>query len=226
VLFAARPGLGRQCRLNLRAADVAALLAALEADGCWSSLDAVFTGYFPSPASVRAAARGIAAIRAANRDAVVCVDPILGDDGALYVGAETATAIRDELLPLATIATPNLFELGWLSGGEPADLAASAVAARRLGPSTVLVTSAPAADGEVATLLITPAAALARSAPHMADLPHGAGDLFAGLFLAHLLLGKGAEAALDAAMARLIRVLRASRGHEVLDLSALAADSK
>ena len=29
---------------------------------------------------------------------------------------ETAEAIRDQLVPLASIATPNLFELQWLTG--------------------------------------------------------------------------------------------------------------
>ena len=47
------------------------------------------------------------------------VDPVLGDAGRLYVAQETAEAIRDRLIPLADIATPNLFELGWLTGARP-----------------------------------------------------------------------------------------------------------
>jgi len=225
VLFAQRPGLGRQSRLDLGAADLAAMLAALEADGCWARIDAVLTGYFPSAASVRVAARAIGAIRASQSHALICVDPILGDDGALYVGAETAAAIRDELLPMASVATPNLFELGWLADAPCLDLAAVAAAAGRLDPPTVLVTSATAAGSEVTTLLVTPAAMFARTTPYVADLPHGAGDLLAGLFLAHLLKGAGSAAALDAALAQLVRVLRASQGREALDLSALDASA-
>ena len=44
VLLASRPGLGRMVRHELPASELADMLAALEADGCWPSLDAVLTG--------------------------------------------------------------------------------------------------------------------------------------------------------------------------------------
>ena len=46
------------------------VLAALEADGCWPTLDAVFTGYFPSAQSVAVAAQAISRIKAASADAI------------------------------------------------------------------------------------------------------------------------------------------------------------
>ena len=52
VLLASRPGLGRLSRYELPETDLSGMLAALQADGCWPMLDAVFTGYFPSPAAV------------------------------------------------------------------------------------------------------------------------------------------------------------------------------
>src|SRR6185503_8364639 len=109
VLVSSRPGLGRLVKHDLPATEIAGMLSALEADGCWSSLDAVFTGYFPSPQSVGAAAEAIAGIKAARPGIPVLVDPVVGDAGRLYVGQATAEAIRDALLPIATIATPNLF---------------------------------------------------------------------------------------------------------------------
>ena len=66
VLLASRPGLGHLREHDLPPADLDAMLSALEADGCWASLDAVFTGYFPSPQSVAAAAQAIARIKAAD----------------------------------------------------------------------------------------------------------------------------------------------------------------
>jgi pyridoxal/pyridoxine/pyridoxamine kinase len=51
--------------------------------------------------------------------------------------------------------------------------------------------------------------------------PNGAGDLFAGLFLGHWLNGSTSEAALDASLADLDRVLAASAGRDVLQLAAL-----
>ena len=48
ALLASRPGLGKLVRFDLPHDDLGAMLSALEADGCWASLDAVLTGYFPS----------------------------------------------------------------------------------------------------------------------------------------------------------------------------------
>jgi pyridoxine kinase len=220
VTFASRPGLGRMARLDPAAADLAALLAALEADGCWAGLDAVLTGYFPSANTVEVAADAVARIKSTSARVRVLVDPVLGDAGKLYVAPDTAAAIRDRLLPLADIATPNLFELGWLSGGA-ADRAGIIAAARRLGPATVVVTSALENAGDVTTLLVTPVDAVEHRERGYANIPNGAGDLFAGLLLGHLLIKPSLEAALSASLADLDTVLAASAGKPVLDLAAL-----
>jgi pyridoxine kinase len=233
VLLASRPGLGRLARYDVPAPDLAAMLAALEADGCWPSLDAVMTGYFPSAASVAAAAEAVRRIRRPNPDIPVLVDPVVGDAGRLYVAEATAAAIRDALLPLATIATPNLFELAWLTGAVvdgPSDVAPGspdmpqvAAAARRFGCGTVVVTSAAENAGSVATLAVAGRETIERSAPRHAGVPNGAGDLFAGLLLGHMLNGRDVTAALDASLADLDRVLAASAGHDLLKLAALGA---
>ena len=197
------------------------MLAALEADGCWKSLDAVLTGYFPSPQSVLVAAQAVARIKAANARATILVDPVLGDTGGLYVAQTTAEAIRDALLPLAGIATPNLFELSWLTGariGHPVDVPP---AARRLSAPTVIVTSAWQSPQAVGTMLIARDLRLERETPKRPDIPNGAGDLFAGLFLGNLLLYGDHTAALDGSLATLDRVLEESSGHDVLQLTAL-----
>jgi pyridoxine kinase len=200
------------------------MLSALESDGCWAALDAVLAGYFPSPPAVMAAAEAIRRIVQAKPGIPVLVDPILGDGGRLYVAQETAEAIRRELMPLATIATPNRFELQWLTGGptaEPAGPADLTRAARRLGPETVVVTSAVEAPDLVSTLLVTESAVAERLSPRRPGIPNGAGDLFAGLFLGRLLAGCHSAAALDAALADLDRVLAASTSRPALDLAAL-----
>ncbi|KAB2914793.1 MAG: pyridoxal kinase [Hyphomicrobiaceae bacterium] len=221
VLLASRPGLGRVDRLQIAAGELAAMLEAIESDGCWPSLDAVLTGYFPSPDAVAVAARAVGRIKAANPSVIVCTDPILGDNGKLYIPEETAGAIRDDLLPLATLATPNLFELGWLSGAPIGSIEDAAGAARRLGPSMVAVTSAAVSRQEVTTLLVHDAALSRRTTPWFAGVPNGAGDLFAGLLLGHLLRQLPAEDAFDAALAALGPVLASSDGRDVLQLSAL-----
>jgi pyridoxine kinase len=221
VLLASRPGLGQLVRHDLPPPDLGAMLSALEADGCWASLDAVFTGYFPSSAAVMVAAKAIERIRQANPSVLVFVDPILGDAGRLYISEQTAAAIRGQLLPLAAIATPNLFELQWLTGASSTTGDAIANAARSLGPPTVVVTSASQTGERIATLLVTARDCLERSMPAHPDVPNGAGDLFAGLLLGHLLDGHTMPSALDAGLQDLDRVLAASEGRPVLQLSAL-----
>jgi pyridoxine kinase len=221
VLLASRPGLGRLERMEVPAADLAAMLDALEADGAWAALGGVLTGYFPSAAAVKAAAETVRRIRRIAPQLPVLVDPIVGDAGRLYVAEATAAAIRDELLPLATVATPNLFELQWLTGAAAGDIAATGVAARRLGPPAVVVTSARETPAAVATLLVAGPALIERSLPRREAIPNGAGDLLAGLLLGHLVAGRDMEAALDASLAALDIVLAASAGRNVLRLSAL-----
>ena len=221
VILASRPGLGRMVRHALPLPDLAAMLAGLETDGCWGKLDAVFTGYFPSPGAVSAVGEALARIRQANPRALVLVDPILGDAGRLYVGEDTARAIRDTLLPLADITTPNLFELQWLTGTAPSSTDDIAQAARTLGPPKVLVTSAVETTGEIATLLVGAGPPAERLLTTRAGIPNGAGDLLAGLLLGYLLDGQTIEAALDASLAALDRVLAASTGRDVLQLSVL-----
>jgi pyridoxine kinase len=226
VLLASRPGLGRLVRHDLPPPDLEAMLSALEEDGCWALLDAVFTGYFPSHRSVEVAARAVERIRQANANALVFVDPVLGDAGSLYVPSATAEAIRDKLLPLAAIATPNLFELAWISGTAPATGEEIVAAARRLGPGITVVSSAVQTPEHISTLLVTADATAERAMPARHGIPNGAGDLFAGLLLGHLLNGHTAEAALDASLRDLDRVLAASERQSVLQLSALRPDAK
>jgi pyridoxine kinase len=221
VLVASRPGLGQLAKHELPAESLGAMLAALEADGCWTSLGAVLTGYFPSAPAVFAVAQAIARIRIARPDLPVLIDPVIGDTGRLYVSQSTAEAIRDALLPMATIATPNLFELSWLMGGDLRDLAQVAACARQLGPPTVVVTSARQRASVVATLLVGRDKRIEREMRMREDVPNGAGDLFAGLFLGHWLNGSTSEAVLDASLVALERVLASSAGRDVLELASL-----
>ena len=45
----------------------------------------------------------------------VC-DPVLGDHGKLYVPAELVEIYKKDVVPLATLLTPNQFELELLNG--------------------------------------------------------------------------------------------------------------
>ena len=57
----------------------------------------------------------------------VC-DPVMGDDERLYVSKDLVPAYRDQIVPLATVLTPNQYEAELLTGTK-IDSKASAVAA-------------------------------------------------------------------------------------------------
>lgn len=102
--------------------------------------DAVKIGMAGSAGSVQAIARCLER----HRPAFVVIDPVMvAKSGDRLVDDDAVGAIRDRLLPLATLITPNLAETGVLLGERaPADVDAMAAAGARLrglGPAAALV---------------------------------------------------------------------------------------
>ena len=178
----------------------ARMLADVEADALFGMVDLVITGHFSLAEQVEIAAAALARIKAASERApVVLVDPILGDEPkGLYVKPEVADAVAQRLVPLADWITPNLWELGFLVGGDIPDVATAIAAARRLGKAT-LVTSAPAREGETGLLLVEAAAATLFAHRRLAQAPNGTGDLVAASFGAGLVEGLSPYAAAERA---------------------------
>jgi pyridoxine kinase len=186
----------------------------------WGRLKGGITGWLGRPAIAEAAARAMLAAKAASPHFHWLCDPVLGDnDTGLYVDAGLAAMLRDELLPHATSATPNRFELEYLTN-QPAQTLPEALAAvdalrRRLdpgGPRIVVATSLGRRDGgqgKVEALAVNDEGAWLLAVPDLGPAaPKGAGDLFAALFLARLLCGKSLKKAAAFAMAGCHGVLR------------------
>lgn len=216
VILPWHPGHGPAHRTPIATADLGAMLDEIAASRFAGEIGAIISGYLAEPAQAAAIARFVAAIRGRNDGVLYCCDPILGDDGRLYVDAAVAAAVRDELVPLADILTPNLFELSWLAGTALPDNEAVLAVAATLGAAETLVTSAhPLTRGGIATLLVGPHAALIAETRRLAGAPHGTGDLMTALFLAHRLNRARPEDALAHACASLYalidRTVRAGR---------------
>lgn len=189
-------------------------------------VSAVLSGYFANAQQAKAVARLVKALRGDNPDLVYLCDPVMGDHGALYVADETAGAIRDHLLPLASIATPNRFELGWLCGGELTSNASIMDAALSVGPPRMLVTSAVAMmNGGTGNLLLSGRHALLAEHRLIEPSPKGAGDLLSAMFLGRLLMGLGEEQALQTSTASVYEILARTvkRGSDEMTLTSDAA---
>lgn len=182
---------------------------------------AILSGYMGEASQARSLARLVRTIKDANPDVTYLCDPVIGDRGGLYVKQEVAAAIRDELLPLADIATPNIHELNWLTDLEAADIPSALEAATALGPARVLVTSAPAMmAGSIGNLLLSGDKVMLAEHRVIDNPPNGLGDLFAAVFLARVLEGQAEEKALQMATASVFEILArtAKRGADELTL--------
>ena len=224
IVLSCHPGLGRPAGLRVPAADLAAMLDALDGLGVLNACAGVMTGYFADVEQVNCSARIIRNRKKRNRSVQYLCDPVLGDDErGLYVPEPVAVAIRDELVPLADAITPNRFELEWLSGEAVADKDDATAAAGKLATPSVIATSIPGRRNHLLTMLIDANGWTQVETELRPSAPHGTGDLLSGLYLAHRLLGSDGPAALRASVTAIERVIEASAGSNVLNLAALRA---
>jgi len=226
VLLPWHPGHGPATRSVIPQADFSAMVDDLCAAPWLDEVGAVLSGYLGRPEQAADIGRLVDAVRARNDDTLYLCDPVIGDEGGLYVPTETAAAIRDELVPRASIATPNRYELQWLQGGDLDDVPAMLRAAGTLGPWRVLVTSAPAMmSGSTGNVMLTGSRALMAEHREIPNPPNGLGDLTAAVFLAHIMNGKTDEKALQSATASVFEILArtAKRGADELTLESDAA---
>ncbi len=196
------------------------VLDGLKANRWLMDVDAVITGFLPSLEHVEVVARGLARLGEVSSDVIYLCDPVLGDDpGGLYVGEDLAASIRDQLVPLADIVTPNRFELSWLTGQEVGEPDQAKAAAQTLGPDLITVTtSVPCGEALIANVLVDGGQAATAETAELKSVPHGTGDLFAALLLGHLMSGRSRSQALANATAGVSVVIEASLGCEELRL--------
>ena len=160
-------------------------------------IDAVMTGYMADESHAALAAEIITHVRANNPFAHILVDPVMGDHGKLYIKDAVAKAIKDTLIPMADIITPNVWELSYISG-KPVDSLPEIITALGTQNRDVLVTSVPFEDKIGAMLYGQNSDTVFVRHDKFSKVPHGGGDALAATFLAHILN----EEARDAAFAR------------------------
>ena len=221
VILPWHPGHGRATRVAISSDDFNAIVSDLIRAPWRDEVKAVLSGYLGSAAQARSVARLVESLRADNPDLLYMCDPVCGDDRGLYVPEETATAIRDNLIPLASIATPNRFELAWLTGTTLETNAAIIDAALSLGPPRMLVTSAlPMMAGSTGNLYLSGRNALLAEHRMVPNPPNGTGDLLAAIFLSRLMEDLAEERALATATASVFEIVArtAKRGADELTL--------
>lgn len=183
--------------------DVAEVLTGIEERGAFAHVDAVLSGYQGGEGIAEVIIDAVARVKAANPGAIYACDPVMGNaKSGCFVAPAIPMLLRDRVVPVADLITPNQFELGFLTETSPDTLEstlASVDLARAMGPKTVLVTSVERPDREAGTiemLAIDDKGAWLVQTPHLPIKANGSGDVTAALFTAHYLRTHDAATAL------------------------------
>jgi pyridoxine kinase len=187
----------------------------IEERGVLSRCDAVLSGYMGDAATGAAILEATERVKAANPAALYCCDPVIGDVGrGIFVRPGIPEFMRDAAIPAADIATPNQFELAWLTGREVrslADAKAAVTTLQAMGPRCVLVTSLhveETPDGFIEMLAAEDGAFWRVRTPMLPISVNGAGDAIAALFLYHRLRWGEARIAAASAASSIYGLLR------------------
>jgi pyridoxine kinase len=156
-------------------------------------------------------------VKAANPAAIYACDPVMGNaKSGCFVAPAIPVLLREKVVPVADIITPNQFELGFLTGTEPDTLEstlASVDLAHAMGPRTVLVTSVERPDREEGTIEMLAAdehGAWIVQTPHLPMKANGSGDVTAALFTAHYVETGSAKTALERTASSVYDLLKAT----------------
>lgn len=217
TLLGRRPDHGKPGGGPIKHEIFAALIEALAEDSLLGEIDAVVSGYLGQPEQVPHIIDVVDRIKAANPKAVYVCDPVLGDDGKMFVSYEIADAVINGLWPNADWLAPNAYELGVITGREIDGLTGARDAARRFG-KPVLVSSVRTAIG-LGNLYAAPAGDWFCETPRLPRAPKGAGDLVTGLFVARRVRGDAPAIALEGATGAAYDVIVRSLAADSEDLA-------
>ena len=173
-------------------------------------VDAAKTGMLANAEIIQAVAEAVAHHGLSR----LVVDPVCASKhGDALLRPEALDALRDVLLPLALVVTPNLGEVKLLTGVDVrgvADLPAAAAAVRALGPRWVLVKGGHLPDNADAVDLLSDGDRMISIAARREDTAdtHGTGCTLSAAIAAELAKGADVEPAVRAAKAYVTGAIR------------------
>lgn len=203
VNFSNHTGYGAWEGPLIPAEQVRKIIQGIEDRGALARVDAVLSGYQGGDDIADVIVDTVAGVKELNPNAVYACDPVMGNaKSGCFVSDNIPPLLRDKVVPVADIITPNQFELGYLTGKEATDLDSTleaVEAARAMGPDTVLVTSVTRPDqpeDTVEMLVVDSHGRWLVQTPRLAFKRNGSGDVTCALFTGHYIeaIG-GAEAA-------------------------------
>ncbi|KAF8030634.1 hypothetical protein BT93_E2925 [Corymbia citriodora subsp. variegata] len=104
----------------------------------------LLTGYIGSVSFLNTVLQVVNKLRSVNPKLTYVCDPVMGDEGKLYIPQELVTVYRERVVPVASMLTPNQFEAELLTGYRIVSERDGREACNKLhdaGPSKVVITS-------------------------------------------------------------------------------------
>ena len=100
--------------------DVREVITGIEERGVFGQIDAVLSGYQGGEGIGDVIIDAVARVKASNPNAVYACDPVMGNaKSGCFVAPAIPVLLRERVVPVADIITPNQFELGFLTDTEP-----------------------------------------------------------------------------------------------------------
>ncbi|KAG5889016.1 hypothetical protein JTB14_033945 [Gonioctena quinquepunctata] len=151
----------------------------------------LLTGYIGSESFLRQVVTAIKHLKRKNPNLTYVCDPVLGDQGQLYVPKELIPIYKESVLPLAYIITPNLFETELLTDTtikNMGDIWKAIDILHKKGCQVVVISSAELGDNKNLSVFASSKKgdSVEKLTMDIKKLPInfiGTGDLFAALFL-------------------------------------------
>lgn len=178
----------------LDAEQLGQLFEGLVLNGLHKKYTHLLTGYIGSTSFLEKVAEVVKVLKDANPSLLYVCDPVMGDNGKLYVTPDLLPIYQETILPLADIVTPNQFEAELLTGMKITDKKSALAAMDALhakGVKTVVISSTNF-EADHKTLLGLGSQRNSSSCPRRLQVriplldAHftGTGDLFAALLTA------------------------------------------
>ncbi len=206
---------------------LAELLQGASERGLPESARALVSGYFGTVDNGQVFAQWARRMLADNRQLEYWLDPVIGDTHTgPYVEPALEAVFREQLLPLATVVTPNAFELGRLTGRDALAQDDAIAAARELlqrGPRWVIAHSVQGEPGQLVTLAVSADAVWRWSSEHLPVDVAGTGDVLLALAMAFVLRGEPMPMAISRAIAGVHAALEATLAAGVEEFDVLSA---
>ena len=157
---------------------------------------ALKTGMLAEAGLVRRIARAIRE----NGWAPLVVDPVMvSSSGSRLLTREAEEVMREDLLPLAALVTPNLDEAAILTGRvvhDPTTMERAGAALLRFGAGAALIKGGHLPEGEISDVLVTPSGIRHFTHPRIGTRStHGTGCTLSAAITAGLALGRPLEEA-------------------------------